>query len=72
MPRSGFRRAALVLVLLACSSTPSARADGSLFVGAGFPAGKFKSGFDVGWTLGGYYTRSVSPVMSRGQVMSTS
>lgn len=72
MPRPEIRHAAVVLFLIACSMAPSARADGSLFIGAGFPAGDFKSGFDVGWTLGGYLTRSVSPVIDLGGTISYS
>lgn len=66
MLRSKSCIAMVILALLIGGGNAMAKPNGSVFIGAGFPTGDFKSGLDGGWTAGGYLTASVTPIFELG------
>jgi len=60
----------MLLTLLLGAGNAMAKPNGSAFIGIGFPTGDFKSGFDGGWTAGGYLTASVTPIFEVGGTIS--
>jgi hypothetical protein len=62
-----FNRLALALTLYAILGTASsAHAGGSIFAGVDFPTGDFDKVADTGWTIGGYYTFDMLPIVDIG------
>jgi hypothetical protein len=60
----------VMTILIALGTASAASAGGSIFAGANFPTGGFGDDASTGWTLGGYYTADVMPIIDIGGLVS--
>jgi hypothetical protein len=58
----------LVLILALCGAS-TALAGGSIFAGVDFPTGGFGDDAKTGWTVGGYYTADLMPIVDIGGLL---